>query len=161
MMKKYIILSIWLSSYTLAENQFYVGADIGRLSFDQKEFDSVGVSSFLLGYQFVNWSVDGSYNISKTDSDVFGGDQKIKMYHLYSTYRNKGNYYYKLKVGITNERYKLYDESGKLIFDDVHSGITRGLGVGYNIGSLSMALEYSWLGGSLEMFSGGIRYNFE
>lgn len=148
-----------LSTFTYA-NQFYIGTDFSRMELDQAEFDSVNVTSILAGYEFENWAVEGSYHISKTDNEFYGGDQKINMYHIYGVYRSQETLYYKIKLGITNERYKFYDSNGSLKLDDVHTGIARGLGVGYRFEQFDFELEYSWLGGSLEMLGVGVRYNF-
>ena len=140
--------------------QFYFGTDFSHMQLDQIEFDSVNVNSILAGYEFENWAIEGSYNISKTHNKFYGGDQKINMYHLYSVYRSQEKLYYKIKLGVTNERYKFYDSNGSLKLDDVHSGIAGGIGVGYRLGQFNIELEYSWLGLSLETLGVGVRYNF-
>jgi hypothetical protein len=141
-------------------DQFYVGTDISHMEFDQVEFDATNVKSILAGYTFEKWAVEGSYNTSNTDNDFYGGEQKINMFHLYGVYRSQGDLYYSVKLGITNERYQFYDSNGHLKLDDVHSGIARGIGAGYQYGPFNIELEYSWLGLSLEMVGIGIRYNF-
>ena len=141
-------------------NQFYLGADISHMTFDQSEFDTVNVKSIIAGYTVNNWSIEGSYHDSNTNNHLYGGKQKIDMYHLYGVYRSQDALYYKLKLGITNERYKLYDDANELKFDDVHSGVARGVGVGYRYGQFNIELEYSWLGYSLETIGLGIKYNF-
>lgn len=141
-------------------NQFYVGTDISHMTLDQKELDATNVKSVLAGYTFEKWSIEGSYNTSNTDNHFYGGEQKIDMFHLYGVYRSQGDLYYKVKLGITNERYKFYDSYGDLKLDDVHTGIARGMGVGYRYGQFNVELEYSWLGQSLTMVGIGIRYNF-
>ena len=141
-------------------NEIYLGTDISPITFDQKEFDSTNVKSILAGYSFDKWSVEGSYNMSKTHNQLYGADQKINMYHLYSVYRSQNDFYYKVKLGITNESYKVYGHDGKLKFDDVHSGIARGLGAGYRFAQFNVEFEYSWLGQSLAMAGIGIQYNF-
>lgn len=147
------------SSFTHAD-QFYLGTDFSHMELDQSEFDSVNVNNILVGYEFNNWGVEGSYNISNTQNEFYGGEQKINMYHLYGVYRSQETFFYKFKLGVTNERYKFYDAKGDLKLDDVHSGIARGVGLGYRLDKFSVELEYSWLGGSLETFSIGVRYNF-
>ncbi len=141
-------------------DQFYLGSEFSRMDLEQSEFDSTNVIGVLVGYQFNNWAVEGSYNTSETSNEFYGGDQNISMYHLYSVYRTAGNIYYKAKLGVTNERYKFYDENGSLRLDDVHTGVARGLGVGYRVNSFNVELDYSWLGGSLETIGLGVRYNF-
>lgn len=141
-------------------NNFYIGTDLSQMKFDQNEFDTTNIKSILAGYTFDNWSIEGSYSTSKTHNQFYNGDQKVDMFHLYSVYRSQGDLYYKIKLGITNERYKVYGADGKLQFDDVHSGIARGIGVGYKYGQYSIEIEYSWLGLSLETIGVGIRYSF-
>lgn len=130
------------------------------MTLDQIEFDAVNVNSILAGYEFENWAIEGGYHVSKTQNKFYGGDQKISMYHLYSVYRSSETLYYKIKLGITNERYKFYDADKDLKLDDVHIGLARGVGVGYRYGQLNYELEYSWLGLSLETLGVGVRYNF-
>lgn len=155
------VLIILLAMATvLKANVLYLGVDFGKLTFDQPEFENVNNTSVLLGYQFSNWAIEGGYHVSKTVNKFFCGDQKVKMYHLYSVYRSFDEIYYKLKLGLTNERYRLFDSLGNIQVDDVHTGIARGVGVGYRFNSLSLELEYNWLGGSLEMISGGVKINF-
>ncbi|MGX9416178.1 hypothetical protein ACWU4D_02385 [Vibrio sp. WJH972] len=148
-----------LSSFAHA-NQFYVGTDFSRMTLDQTEFNSVNVNNILAGYEFNHWAIEGSYNISNTHNDFYGGDQKINMVHLYGVYRSQETLFYKIKFGVTNERYKFYDSNGTLKLDDVHAGIARGVGVGYRFDQFNVELEYSWLGGSLETFGIGVRYHF-
>ncbi|MGJ8691467.1 MAG: hypothetical protein ACSHW0_03215 [Thalassotalea sp.] len=152
-------LALIFSTINHAE-QFYIGTDISHMTLDQVEFDAVNVKSLLAGYTFEKWSIESSYNTSITDNRFYGGDQKIKMFHLYGVYRSQGDLYSKMKLGITNERYQFYDNDGYLKLDDVHTGIARGIGVGYRYGQFNIELEYSWLGQSLEMAGIGIRYNF-
>jgi len=148
-----------LSKSTYA-GDFYVGTDLSNLQFEQTEFEATSVNSLVVGYEFNQWSIEGSYNSSSTNNNYFGGDQKVNMYHLYTAYRSSGSYYYKVKLGLTNERYKFSDSTGEIIVNDVHLGIARGLGIGYRYGQLNFELEYNWLGGSLEMMGVGIKYNF-
>ena len=158
----YTFIFLFISTFSTVNyaNQFYLGTDISHLKFDQIEFEAVNVKTILAGYTFKNWSIEGSYNISNTDNKFYGGDQKVNMYHLYSVYRSQGALYYKIKLGITNERYKFYDNDGKLKLDDVHSGVAGGIGLGYRYGQFNVEFEYSRLGLSLEMLGIGIRYNF-
>ena len=130
------------------------------MKLDQIEFDSVNVNNILIGYKFESWSIEGSYNISKTQNKYYGGDQKIDMYRMLSVYRSKEKFYYKVKLGISNERYKLYNNTETLFLNHTHIGLERGIGVGYRHGKFNVELEYSWLGGSLEVFGVGIRYHF-
>lgn len=139
---------------------FYMGTDLSHLQFDQAEFDSTNVYSVVAGYEFNRWSIEGGYHFSKTDNKHFAGDQKVNMYHLYTAYRSAGSYYYKVKLGLTNERYKFSDSTGKIKLNDVHTGLVRGLGVGYRYEQLNFELEYSWLGRSLEMVGVSIKYKF-
>ena len=120
----------------------------------------MNVKSILAGYTFENWSIEGSYNISNTHNKFYGGDQKVNMYHLYSVYRSQGALYYKIKLGITNEKYKFYDNDRSLKLNDVHSGLAGGIGLGYRYGQFNVEFEYRRLGLSLEMLGIGNRYNF-
>jgi hypothetical protein len=149
-----------LFSKVINANNLYVGTDFSQMKFDQNEFDTTNIKSVLAGYAFDNWSIEGSYNTSNTDNHFYGGKQKIDMFHLYGVYRSQGDLYYKMKLGITNERYQFYDDDGYLKLDDVHTGIAGGIGVGYRYAQFNIELEYSWLGQSLEMAGIGIRYNF-
>ena len=142
-------------------NEFYLGTDLSRLEFEQAEFDTTYLNSVLIGYQFDKWSLEGGYDISKRSNDFFCGDQEVNMYHLYGVYRSEGTLFYKIKFGLTNERYKLYDSDQNLKFDDAHTGIARGLGVGYKFEKINIEIDYSWLGGSLKTIGMGIRYNFK
>lgn len=144
----------------LTAAQFYIGTDFSHMTLDQVEFDAVNVNSIVAGYEFENWAIEGSYHVSKAQNQFYGGDQKINMVHLYSVYRSSDALYYKVKLGITNERYKFYDAEKDLKLDDVHIGLARGVGVGYRHGQLNYELEYSWLGLSLETLGVGVRYNF-
>ena len=80
---------------------------------------------------------------------------------MYSVYRSSGRTYYTVKLGLTNEQYQIYDDVNHLVFDDTHTGIARGLGIGYRTSSHKFELEYSLLGGSLEMLSMGAGFTFE
>ena len=149
-----------IASISARAEGLYLGIDRGALVFEQVEFNNVANTGFLVGYQFDNWAVEGIYNTSSRYNDAFRGEQNVDMYHLYSVYRSSGNIYYKLKFGLTNERYQFHDDADNLRFDDVHTGIARGLGIGYRANSHQFELEYSLLGGSLELLSLGVRFNF-
>ena len=159
-LSKVVFILLLCFSSTSKAGGLYLGLDFGCLEFDQTEFDRVDNSSVLIGYQFINWAIEGSYHYSETENEFFGGNQRIEMYHLYTAYRSSDEIYYKLKLGVTNERYKFSDRLGNLHVDDVHAGIARGMGVGYRIDKLNFELEYNWLGGSLKMLTGGIRIKF-
>lgn len=154
------LLFISVFSKSTYAGDFYVGTDLNNLQFEQTGFETTNAYALVAGYELNRWSIEGSYNFSKTNNKYFGGDQKVNMYHLYTVYRSAGSYYYKVKLGLTNERYKFSDGTGKLILNDVHTGVARGLGIGYRYGQLSFELEYNWLGGSLEMVGGGFKYKF-
>ena len=156
----FILACASLFSGVSAAGDWYLGSGLSQMKLAQVEFETTNVSSILAGYEFEDWSVEGSYNVSEEHNKFYGGDQKINMYHLYSVYRSQEDLYYKIKLGITNERYKFYDNSGNLKLDDVHTGVARGIGVGYRYGQFSVEMEYSWLGRSLETFGVGMRYTF-
>lgn len=105
LINNFIFLLISTFSTVNYANQFYLGTDISYVTFDQVEFEAVNVNSILAGYTFENWSIEGSYNVSNTHNQFYGGDQKVNMLHLYSVYRSRGAMYYKIKLGISNERY--------------------------------------------------------
>lgn len=148
-----------LPAFVSAQN-FYVGTDLSHMTLKQPEFDSVNVVSILAGYELNSWAVEGSVNLSKTHNDFYNGDQEIDMYHLYGVYRSQGTLYYKLKLGVSNERYKFYDENNTLKLNDTHTGLARGVGAGYQYGKFNFEVEYSWLGRSLETVGVGVKYKF-
>jgi len=45
-------------------NQFFLGTDVSHMRLDQIEFGAVNVNSILAGYEFGNWAIKASYNIS-------------------------------------------------------------------------------------------------
>lgn len=155
-----IFLSSVIFSNISEAQQFYFGTDISHMTLDQPEFNSATVNNILMGYEFEQWSIEGSYNISKTRNQFYGGEQKINMYHLYSVYRSSTPLYYKVKLGITHERYKFYNATGSEKLDTTHTGIARGIGLGYQYGRFNVEAEYTWLGLSIETIGLGIRYNF-
>lgn len=155
-----ILLIVCTFSKMSSAEGVYIGIDLNNLQFEQPEFEATPVYSITAGYDFNRWAIEGSYNYSQTDNNYFGGDQTVNMYHLYGVYRSVGTYYYKVKLGLTNEKYKFLDDTDKVVVEDIHTGIARGVGVGYRYGHFNIELEYSWLGGSLEMIGVGIKYKF-
>jgi len=155
-----IIIIFCTFSKISAADGAYIGTDLNHLNFAQPEFKSAPVYSLVAGYEFNRWAIEGSYNFSETDNKYYGGDQKNTMYHLYGVYRSEGTFYYKAKLGLTHEKYDFLDDKGKLAVNDSHTGIGRGLGIGYRFNNFNVELEYSWLGGSLDMIGVGVKYKF-
>ncbi len=145
--KIYFLATAMIFSSGAVAEDFYIGIDFGKLKFDQEfltDTENIGLAA---GYSWNGWGIESVVNFSETKSDVWGGDQVIRMYHLYGTYQTEGQCYFKAKVGLTNERYTIDNREGQEVFDDVHSGIARGIGIGFRLNSVKSELEYTWLGG--------------
>lgn len=155
-----LVIAVILPVAAIAE-EFYVGMDLGKLKFDQVFLADAENFGLTAGYNWKNWGIEGVLNFNETKSDMFGGDQVIKMYHLYGIYQTAGQYYLKAKIGLTNERYAIDNGEGQEVFDDVHSGVARGIGVGVRYRSVKSELEYTWLGGSLQLLTLGVSYRFK
>jgi len=156
----FIALALLFSPCYAVAEEFYVGIDAGKLSFEQDFLSDTNNYGVVLGYTWNRWALEGVINFNDTENDSIGGDQIVGMYHLYGVYRTEGRYYLKAKAGITNERYSIENSEGEEVMNDVHSGIARGIGFGIRTNTASVELEYSWLGGSLELLNLGFKYHF-
>ncbi|MFK7856786.1 MAG: hypothetical protein AB8B79_21895 [Granulosicoccus sp.] len=158
--KIYVVAIAMIFSSGAIADDFHIGIDFGNLKFDQEFLVDTENIGLVAGYNWNDWGIESVINFSETKSNFSGGDQAVRMYHLYGTYQTEGQYYFKAKFGLTNERYTIDNREGQRVFNDVHSGIARGIGVGFRLNSVKSELEYTWLGGSLELLTFGIRYEF-
>jgi len=156
----FIALTLLFSPGHAVAEEFYVGIDAGKLSFEQAFLADTSNYGVVLGYAWNRWTLEGIINLNETENNNTGGDQIVGMYHLYGVYRTEGRHYLKAKAGITNERYSIKNGEGEEVMNDVHSGIARGIGFGFRTNVASVELEYSWLGGSLELINLGLKYHF-
>ena len=159
--KPYFLVTAMMFSSAAIADKFYVGIDPGQLKFDQEFLVDTDNFGLVAGYRWNGWGVESVINFSEAESDIWGGDQVVNMYHLYGTYQTEGQYYLKARLGLSNERYTIENREAREVFDDVHSGVARGVGVGVRFDNIKSELEYTWLGGSLQLLTLGIRYEIQ
>lgn len=158
-LRVFLVVLLMAFSKTSIGDDFYVGMDVGDLSFDQQALSSATNYGLVLGHRWDSWSLEAVINSSETDNVIYK-DQSVDMYHLYGAYRTSGKYYLKLKAGLTYEKYSFHHTAFNKRYTDEHVGIARGIGLGAKFAPISIELEYSWLGGSLELVNLGMRYSF-
>ena len=187
-MKKYIQFGIWVLTACFVVNvqasdsSWYIGAKGGQMSPDQSNISSAINAGILIGYHLPNnnfgsFAVEAEYTTTSSSADyetinvgeTIRGDVEFETTALYGVYRSMGDFYFKGKLGVFNN--KIYAEEQTIVGLSVtsttwsrsESGFSWGLGAGWKLGnSSSLELEYTKLDDDTEIdyMSIGFIYNF-
>ena len=154
-----------LSSLAFAEEnkKFYLGGKTGDFKVDVDFLDSMSAKGFYGGINFDGFNsleietiTSEKANIKVGSSTV--GSAKIKSTAIYYAYRSGKPLFFKYRIGLLKEDVETSGRGGQ--FEGSDSGLSLGLGGGYNFGPALIEVEYTIIEADVNYLSGGLAIQF-
>ena len=141
-----------------AQGDTYFGVKAGSMSVDVDGISDVINAGVLVGYNVnKNLAIEGEFTTSLSDGDAtISGSQgkwNIDTIAVYAVHRSAGDTYFKGKVGFLNEDISI-TIPGYVPFSGSDSGLSFGVGVGFEVGKSSrIEFEYTLIEADVNMLS--------
>jgi len=171
-MQKLLISTVLISTILISgvayaaddEAHFIIGEKYGRLIFNSNVndvYDNTHGNGILLGYDYGN-NLALQLELVRRNGDISplggNGHYSEKTQALYLAYRSPGDFYFLIKGGYLWEQISLENNTATASASD--SGLTAGIGAGYNFGKISLEAEYTRIEKNLGFTSVGFNFNF-
>ena len=163
------------SNLMAAESGMYIGVKTGTMAVDSSAFDDTSAITFALGFNVnenVGFEIElGRSSAGNIDMSVYDGfsvvkvtgEYEISTAALYATFRSSDPLYVKGKIGILSEKVDFeldFDCGAPCSESEDESGLSYGVGVGYNFGAASIELGYTLIEEDVTYASLGVQLNF-
>lgn len=138
----------------------YFGLKVGQFFISIDEAESVMTTGFFGGLQFnESSSVEVEALNSEESTVVYGyyssGSMKIKTTAIYYAYKSASPLYFKYRIGLLNEK---VTGEGLALDAASDSGLSLGLGGGYDFGSVVLDVSYTLIEADVNSLSLGFAF---
>ncbi|WP_440877524.1 outer membrane beta-barrel protein [Thalassotalea sp. PLHSN55] len=161
-MKKTVLIPLaciaMFSNAAFADKGGYAGVKVGQASIDVDYVDNASLTGAVFGYRFENnlaIEIEALSGSAEIDSWGYSSDIDLETVAIYGAWRSGDDFFFKTKVGVLRE-----EVSSGYVGSEEDTGLSYGLGLGYQGDSFIVELEYTLIEEDVSAATLGLIYKF-